>query len=45
MGHQKNDNYEHNSDFLKSAISDLAGNLALVDTKISIILETIPKVV
>lgn len=41
MGHQKNDNYEHNSDFLKSAISDLAGNLALVDTKISIILATV----
>lgn len=41
MGNQNKDNYEHSSDFLKSAISDLTGNLALLDTKISIILATV----
>lgn len=41
MEHQNKENYEHSSDFLKSAISDLAGNLALLDTKISIILATV----
>lgn len=33
-------NYDNTSDFLKSAISDLTGNLALLDTKTSIIMAT-----
>ena len=34
-------NYDEKIDFLKAAISDLAGNLALLDTKISIIMATV----
>ena len=34
-------NYESTNDFLKLAISDLTGNLALLDTKISIIMATV----
>ena len=34
-------NYESTNDFLKLAISDLTGNLTLLDTKISIIMATV----
>lgn len=34
-------NYNNTSDFLKAAISDLTGNLTLLDTKISLIMATV----
>lgn len=34
-------NYNDTNDFLKAAISDLTGNLTLIDTKISIIMATV----
>ena len=34
------DNYQNTCEFLKAAISDLAGNLNLIDTKISIVMAT-----
>ena len=38
---RSNFNYDNINDFLKVAISDLAGNLTLLDTKISIIIATV----
>ena len=37
---KSNLNYDNTNDFLKVAISDLTGNLTLLDTKISIIMAT-----
>ena len=34
-------NYDNTIDFLKQAISDLTGNLTLLDTKISIVMATV----
>lgn len=34
-------NYDNTADFLKNAISDLTGNLVLLDTKISLIMATV----
>ena len=42
MANKKNNvNYDTTNNFLKDAISDLSGNLILLDTKISIILATV----
>ncbi len=38
---RNNANYDKTDEFLKDAISDLSGNLTLIDTKISIILATV----
>ena len=38
-------NYDSTNDFLKVAISDLTGNLTLLDTKISLIMATVGAVI